>query len=83
MAVVTLENCFRFTADTARVIRWQSSKGVRPPFEADFGNYEAGRYGLMFENIIPLKQPIPARGMQGLWNLPSDVEKLVREQMAA
>lgn len=83
VAVVTLVNCYKFTSFTEDSVLEKSGRGVYPPYEADFGNYEPGRYGLMFENIIPLKQPVPARGMQGLWTLPSDVEKLVREQMAA
>jgi hypothetical protein len=32
-------------------------------------------------NPLPLREPVPCRGMLGLWRLPEDVEKLVRVQL--
>ena len=34
-------------------------------------------------DVRPLTRPVPCRGMLGLWRLPDDVEKSVREQMGA
>jgi hypothetical protein len=33
--------------------------------------------------VRPLAKPVPCRGMLGLWRLPGDVEKAVREQLEA
>ncbi len=35
--------------------------------ERAFGDYSSNRFGWMLSNIIKLENPIPARGMQGLW----------------
>ena len=36
--------------------------------EVDFGDYTPGRYAWELANIHRLKEPIPVRGRQGLWN---------------
>lgn len=33
-----------------------------------YGDYTAGRYGWIFENVRRVEPPIKAKGMQGLWN---------------
>ncbi len=33
-----------------------------------FGDYTPGRFAWELANVKPLREPIPARGMQGLWN---------------
>lgn len=38
--------------------------------ELEFGDYSTGRYGWVFTNVRPLPEPIPCRGMLGLWELP-------------
>lgn len=40
-----------------------------PPEEPElsFGDYTPGRYAWILTDIQPLPEPIPARGMQGLW----------------
>lgn len=43
---------------------------VAPP--DDYGNFGAGRYGYMLTNVMRLKQPISASGMQGFWNWQTD-----------
>ena len=35
--------------------------------EKAFGDYSSGRYGWIFTDPEEFKQPIPARGMPGLW----------------
>ncbi len=35
--------------------------------EKIFGDYTTGRYAWMLKNAIPLTQPVPARGLPGLW----------------
>jgi hypothetical protein len=36
--------------------------------EYHFGDYTPGRYAWMLQNIKPLPKPIPAKGMQRIWN---------------
>ena len=37
-------------------------------YEGEFGDYRTGRGGLLLRNPKLLDPPIPARGMNGLWN---------------
>jgi hypothetical protein len=41
----------------------------------------AGQYHWNLFDTRPLARPVSCRGMLGLWRLPEDVEKLVREQL--
>lgn len=36
-------------------------------FEKHFGDFTPGRYAWILDDIKPLDNPIPAKGMQGLW----------------
>lgn len=38
-----------------------------PESERPFGDYTPGRYAWLLANIVPLDQPVPARGRQQLW----------------
>jgi ASCH domain len=40
-----------------------------------------GQFHVELANVRPLPEPVPCRGALGLWRLPEDAEKLVREQM--
>lgn len=35
--------------------------------ELAFGDYSAGRYAWLLGNVVALPEPVPARGMPGLW----------------
>ena len=39
------------------------------------------QYHWLLSDVRPLPEPVPCRGMLGLWRLPDDVERLVREQL--
>lgn len=39
------------------------------------------QYHWLLAGVRPLAQPVPCRGMLGLWSLPDDVEKAVRAQL--
>lgn len=45
--------------------------------EDRWGNYSAGRFAWIFENIRALAEPIPCRGRQSIWRLDPDVARLV------
>ena len=40
-----------------------------------------GQCHWLLANVRPLPRPVPCKGMLGLWRLPEDVEKAVREQI--
>lgn len=39
--------------------------------ERAFGNYRPDRFGWAFEEILPLAEPLPWRGEQGLFEIPA------------
>jgi hypothetical protein len=41
--------------------------------ERRYGDYTPGRWAWRLEDIVPLPEPVPARGYQGIWGLPEDV----------
>lgn len=41
-----------------------------------------GQYHWRLANVRALAEPVPCRGMQGLWTVPADVEALVLEHAA-
>lgn len=42
-----------------------------------------GQFHWELDDVRPLPDPVPCRGALGLWRLPEDVEKAVREQLEA
>jgi hypothetical protein len=40
-------------------------------------------YHWQLADVHPLRDPVPARGMLGLWTVPEDAERAVREQLEA
>lgn len=42
-----------------------------------------GEQHWILENVRPLPEPVPCKGRLGLWKLPEDVERAVREQLEA
>ncbi len=49
--------------------------------ERAFGDYTPGRYAWRLEDVRGLAEPIPCRGMQGVWPVPQDVLCRINEQM--
>ena len=83
IAVATLSHCFQFSARAERWVRERSARELLPTFEADFGDFAAGRYGFILEDVCRLEKPIYARGQLGLWNLPTLAERELAEQLKA
>ena len=52
----------------------------QPYIERLTGVWEPGRYAWEFTNIKPLPQPILARGLPGLWEVPSEIQQQISEQ---
>lgn len=76
VATCELVDCARivgdFPDDEKRYLRSLSEPLERvavPDNERPFGDYSlTGRFAWLLDNIVPLDEPIPARGRQGLWN---------------
>lgn len=51
-----------------------------PEPEASFGNYSPGRYAWFLDDVVKVDPPIPAKGAQGLWGLPPEVEAELKER---
>lgn len=54
LCIVNVIDCVRFPNPKA------------PPDE--YGDFYEGRYGFLMEMVEKFSEPIPARGMQGIWN---------------
>lgn len=82
-AVATLAGCHRFTWDEycGHSGDWTETShhpGLCSPYV---------KLGAVWHweltGVRPLPEPVPCRGMLGLWRLPDDAEKAVREQLEA
>ena len=43
-----------------------------------FGDYSPGRRALVLKDMRILETPIPCRGQQGLWNVPEEIEEMIK-----
>lgn len=58
--------------EATRLRRFDMDDGLLRGVDLDvdqlpFGDYAPGRFALLFDDIVKLPEPIPARGHQGLW----------------
>ena len=62
---------------TARLVRCDRSEDILRrgigEMEEAFGNYGPGRFGWILDDIAMLAEPVPFRGMQGLFDVPDDL----------
>lgn len=59
--------------DPSMLVEIRHSPTGRPWDERDLGNYSPGRYCWILDNVLPLPEPIPHRGQQGLWTVAEGV----------
>lgn len=62
-----LVNCVLIDETTSELIKEQH------PDEYAFGDFTPGRYAWVMESPVLFKEPIPAKGKQGLWNWEGEV----------
>lgn len=79
IAVVELTHCYRFSGD----IELDLAGVAAAEHEAAFGNYAEGRYGYVLEKARRLAIPIPVRGWQRFWRVPSDLGERIVESLVA
>ena len=70
IAKVNLTNCIKI--DSLQTMFDVSNKKENPN-ELNFGNWDIGRYVWKLKNIQILKNPIPTKGQQRIWNYNGDV----------
>ena len=62
---------------TARLVRCDRSEDILRrgigKMEEALGNYGPGRFGWILDDITMLAEPVPFRGMQGLFDVPDDL----------
>ena len=80
IAVAELVEVMEFTRGTLRDVRARAKSGEVPPHEADFGDFSPGRYGWVLKDVSALREPIPARGMLGLWEVPEESQARINRQ---
>lgn len=66
----------------SRSIPTDTLRGNVSPDELAMGYFAAGRHGWLFERVIGLKEPILAKGAQGIWTLTLHTESQVHAQLA-
>ena len=87
LCVVNLVDCCRITSaseeDPANAWELRNRWGSKTPPEPErsFGNYEPGRWAWVLEDLRPLKEPIPARGYQGLWTPTPELVEMIQAQV--
>ncbi len=67
--------------DTEAVLEWGSQylADWDRPTEYLLGDYSNGRYGWVLSKVRKLPEPIPYKGRQGLFNVPEEVYKAVKQ----
>jgi hypothetical protein len=81
IAVAELVDVMQFTRGSLREVRARARAGELPEHEADFGDFSPGRFGWVLENVRALRDPIPARGMLGLWQVPAAIQRKIERQL--
>lgn len=57
-------------------------QGIPAFLETAFGDFSEGRFAWLPMNMQVLKKPIPCRGYQQLWTVPTDIVKQIEESVA-
>ena len=81
IAVADLQDIMEFDRRSLRDVRARAAAGEFPAHEADFGDFSPGRYGWVLKDVRRLSEPIPARGMLGLWEVQAALEAVIKRQL--
>ncbi len=82
IAVATLADIMEFSRASLREVRARAVRGELPRHEASFGDFSPGRFGFVLTDVLSIDDPIFARGMLGLWDVPDAVRRQIRESLA-
>ena len=64
------------------LMKWSSSFTDREARDYLNSNWFSGPYGWVLRDFQLLRNPIPCRGYQKLWNVPGEIEEAIRGQLA-
>ena len=81
IALATLADVMAFDRSSLRDVRARAARGEFPRHEADFGDFSPGRYGFVLQNVRRTREPIPARGMLGLWEVAVELEAEIQRSL--
>ena len=82
IATAHVMNCYRFDERSESIVRSGRVPQLTAPSEADFGDFAPGRFGFLLADVHRLPEPVAARGMLNLWNIPADVAARVTAQLS-
>lgn len=83
IATCELADIWRFDEGTRALVEYFIGKQQLPPHELAFGDFSAGRDGLLLKDVRRLETPIPCRGMLGLWEVPPAIAEQLEHARAA
>jgi hypothetical protein len=81
VAVAGLAGCHPSSLEGGCAGEWHAVDGQRRPRCSPWA--VPGQWHWQLAGVRPLAKPVECRGALGLWRLPADVEKLVRDQLEA
>jgi hypothetical protein len=70
-------------AELVEVIPVERVSGLVNPRETAFGDFSRGRYAWKLSNIRRLREPYPAKGRQGVWDILGEAEDVLRTRAAS
>ena len=78
VAVASMQLCRRIVPEGAHAgLAFTNARELDParlpPEEYAFGDYSPGRFAWELVDVLRLAEPVPARGMLQLWEIPADV----------
>ena len=83
VAVVRLLGVARQGTETVTTYTASSSYGaIGPDWDSPWLNRRAGTFGWILDQLVVLPNPVPCRGMQGLWTLNAQTLVAVRNEWA-
>ncbi len=66
----------------ATVVDCLEPRSVRRPYPLEtLSWWDQEQHGIVLYDVRPLRDPVPCAGMLGLWTVPEDIERQVREQL--
>lgn len=80
------ERCGRIVGvvNVADCIATESEEGIKAAkWDGRYGDWSPGRFAWKADAFWPLLEPIPAKGKQGFWTVPQDIEEMIKKEFPA
>lgn len=79
VAIAELTRCWRFPFERDETSIFGTI--AHAEHEIDFGDYTAGRYGFALAKIVPLVNPVAAKGALSLWAIDDETRAQIATQL--